>query len=429
MLRRCPVGDFPMTERVVLRLTFVLQAGGLGCENGAAIRHADVGDASEESNRDAPRPCSERDPRDASTLDVEAGEDCGVQMETGGYLGPCDLAFAEGGHSTLCDEEAGRCVAPQQRCCDGWCYIPARSYLSGASPDMLSHFDRQDAAISVVSRAFHVAETETTLDEFRRLMGYAPSGTTGCGGNCPVAGVSLFEAMEFANRLSRESGLEECYELEGCGVESFYHPAGSGLHHESWMCEQSTFAGAECTGYRLPSRAEWELAGRAGSVGCLPRGASVPIECGQSDAQLLARAIYCGNSDAGYRPCVMEISYDGSPPKCVGPVPVRSTLPNDFGVYEVLGNVLELTQTHATLRSPDSQPVDTDAPFDFVQGPEFAMVLSKGDLVYGMGGYFATSGSGICGASSLPTLQSFNEMELQTTGFRLVRTAQGKASR
>ena len=138
----------------------------------------------------------------------------------------------------------------------------------------------------VLTRAFLMKTTEVTQAEWRAVMGNNPSRQADCP-NCPVENVSWDDAVGYLNKLSAREGLEACY--------------GSG----------GKFEGLDCTGYRLPTEAEWEYAARAGTSG--PQHGSLD-----------AVAWYEGNSDGQSHP-----------------VGTRSK--NAWGLYDMMGNVWEWT--------------------------------------------------------------------------------------
>jgi formylglycine-generating enzyme required for sulfatase activity len=102
---------------------------------------------------------------------------------------------------------------------------------------------------------FAMCQTEVTQSQYQQVMSSNPSSDVctcdqSCGDDYPVSCVSWFDAVTYLNALSEAEGLVSCYD----GVEPSI----------TWV--------SGCTGYRLPTEAEWEFAARADTDSAYPFG-------------------------------------------------------------------------------------------------------------------------------------------------------------
>ena len=200
---------------------------------------------------------------------------------------------------------------------EGWVRIEPGTFMMGSPEGELGRSLDETQHQVTLTRAYEIMTTEVTQGMWQSLMGNNPSHFAACGVNCPVESVNWWEAVAYANAMSRAAGLPECFVLQGCT-----NTAGTDLRCTGVSVNSSGGNPYACTGYRLPTEAEWEFAARAGTTGATYQGELTAIYC--DDSRLLSIAWFCGNAD-----------------RQTHPVGVLS--PNAWGLYDMLGNVNEWT--------------------------------------------------------------------------------------
>jgi formylglycine-generating enzyme required for sulfatase activity len=218
----------------------------------------------------------------------------------------------------FCDLGRGDCYSPwtgsnpdgsvdPNATCGGW---------STTDPGVQGKIGDQGAANNWLTRFDQGCDASNGLF----CLAYDPDGIP-CS-TCPVQSVTWLEAVTYANALSTREGLEPCYRLRDCrGRPGVSCPANGAACDSGYTCGTVEFTGLECTGYRLPTEAEWELAARAGTSDANYAGGVGMVDCTLS-ANLDGIAWYCGNANGHIQPVGLKRA-------------------NAFGLYDMIGNVFE----------------------------------------------------------------------------------------
>ncbi len=197
--------------------------------------------------------------------------------------------------------------------------VPAGSFMQGDEDGAIWEYPYE----ATITRDYFVGRTEITQSQWTEATrGFNPSCFQGSvsGGYCstgmvrddaPVEKVDWYSAVAYANWLSEAEGLQSCYELEGCeNITSGWY---DGDHRG---CDDATFVGLSCTGYRLLTESEWEWAAAPDIRGKYFFGDTV----WGADPGLYSW--YARNSDRMTHP-------------------VALLQPNRYGLYDMGGNVYE----------------------------------------------------------------------------------------
>jgi formylglycine-generating enzyme required for sulfatase activity len=169
---------------------------------------------------------------------------------------------------------------------DDFVYIEGGTFTMGSPNDELNR-GSDETQHQVTVSSFYMGAYEVTQAEWVAVMGSNPSYSAG--DDLPVEQVSWYDAVAYCNARSVQRGLTPVYTINGTNVTMDISK----------------------NGYRLPTEAEWEYAARAGTTTAYNTGASITTA---------------------------QANFDNSINETVA---VGSYAPNDWGLYDMHGNVLE----------------------------------------------------------------------------------------
>ena len=163
--------------------------------------------------------------------------------------------------------------------------------IASGSFEMETILDEQDNVDirHVTVNSFYIAKYEVTQREYENVIGYNPSYFKGP--NLPVENVNWFDAIEYCNALSRRERLTLAYTITGSGSNRVV----------TWN--------KNANGYRLPTEEEWVYACRANTT--------TPYNTGNSINRNMANYFSRRTVNVG------------------------SYTPNNWGLYDMHGNVYE----------------------------------------------------------------------------------------
>ncbi len=227
----------------------------------------------------------------------------------------------------------------------------------------------------------------------------------------PVENITWYDAVKFCNELTKKTMSED-----DCVY--YYDTAKTQVYTK----EHSTEPYIDTTkkGYRLPTEAEWEYAARGGDATSEKWGYSyagvntnkekADFNVSQDDTKLSPYAWYSRNisgEDMGYMITKGKVGY--------GTHEVGTKLPNELGLYDMSGNVMEwcYDRYNDSVTQNDAEYTDNDVLCDPLgaSGDNFTRVYRGGSW---SGHAFNCSVSGRGGSST--------DQKQNALGFRVVRS-------
>jgi formylglycine-generating enzyme required for sulfatase activity len=208
--------------------------------------------------------------------------------------------------------------------------VPAGTFTMGSPKSEAGRYRDEEQHQVTLTNDYYVMITEVTQGMFYEMMDFDPrDGYTkvyGDGEDYPTYYVNWHMSAAFANAVTAQHNSENGTSLSAC-----YSCSGEGI---GIRCTKDLNP-YECDGYRLLTEAEWEYAARAETTAAVwtPNGGGdIPseeqYECNEftlSDGTDMSDiSWYCANSNTSS-------------------AEVGQLIPNDYGLYDMIGNVWEWT--------------------------------------------------------------------------------------
>ncbi|MEI7940537.1 MAG: SUMF1/EgtB/PvdO family nonheme iron enzyme [Verrucomicrobiota bacterium] len=217
----------------------------------------------------------------------------------------------------------------------GMVLIPAGSFVMGNATNVFPEYRSDELPPhTVYLSAFYMDRHEVTFGLWSDVTSWATNNgysfTNASSGkaitNYPVHTVNWYDMVKWCNARSQKEGLTPCYYISA---------AQSGIYTNGELNISNSWVKWSANGYRLPTEAEWEKAARGGVVDARFPWSDYTNKISHAKANYYGYSgTYSYDLSTGPHPTYATGGYPYSSP-------VGSFAPNEYGLYDMAGNMWE----------------------------------------------------------------------------------------